>query len=94
MQDSDLWVSPVQGIRRYIETTRRYLSTRSAALGWVSGGIAVESDYTEVTRLGSFQLANSRPLSVPVLEANLSVSMPWFDNCVVSPWLFALVNFV
>jgi hypothetical protein len=44
--DGDVWMSPVRDIRRYIETTRRYLSTRSAAFCWVAGGMALESAFT------------------------------------------------
>ena len=48
VRDGDVWVSPVRDIRRYIETTRRHLSTRAAAFGWVAGGMALESVFIAV----------------------------------------------
>jgi hypothetical protein len=48
VRDRDVWVSPVCDIRRYIETTRRHLSTRAAAFGWVAGGMALESAFIAV----------------------------------------------
>jgi hypothetical protein len=48
VRDGDVWVSPVRDIRRYIETTRRHLSTRAAAFSWVAGGMALESVFIAV----------------------------------------------
>ena len=48
VRDGDVWVSPVRDIRRYIETTRRHLTTRAAAFGWVAGGMALESVFIAV----------------------------------------------
>jgi hypothetical protein len=46
VRDGDEWVSPVRDIRRYIEITRRHLSSRGAAFRWVAGGMALELAFT------------------------------------------------
>jgi hypothetical protein len=42
VRDGEEWVSPVGDMRRYIEVTRRHLHCRSAAFGWVAGGMMLE----------------------------------------------------
>jgi hypothetical protein len=46
VRDGDEWVSPVRDIDRYIEVTRRHLSSRAAAFRWVAGGMTLELAFT------------------------------------------------
>jgi hypothetical protein len=48
LRDGAGWVSPVTDIERFVEVSRRYLLTRSAAFRWVAGGIVAETGFTAI----------------------------------------------
>jgi hypothetical protein len=56
LRDGDRWASPVKDIGRYVEVSRRYLSTRAAAFRWVAGGLVVETTFTVLLCVLAMQL--------------------------------------
>jgi hypothetical protein len=56
LRDGDAWVSPIADTEHYVNVSRRYLTTRSAAFRWVAGGMVVETVFTTALCLTLFQL--------------------------------------
>jgi hypothetical protein len=54
--DGGRWVSPVNDIEHFIEVSRRYLSTRTAAFRWVAGGLVAETGFTTIVCILAMQL--------------------------------------
>jgi hypothetical protein len=48
IRDGEAWLSPTQDFSRYIEQTRRHLTSRAAAFRWVAGGVLLEAVFASV----------------------------------------------
>ncbi len=46
IKDGDAWLSSSQDIKRYIEVTRGFLTSKAAAFRWVAGGVLLECVFT------------------------------------------------
>lgn len=56
LRDEGAWISPITNIERYVDVSRRYLTTRSAAFRYVAGGMVVETVFTAFVCLTALQL--------------------------------------
>ena len=54
--DGERWVSPIKEMEHFIEVSRRYLGTRSAAFRWVVGGLIAETGFTIIACILAVQL--------------------------------------
>src|SRR5262245_57715764 len=84
IRDGDLWLSPVREIERYIEVTKRHLRSRTAAFGWVAGGMTLELAFTAALWAGAMWAGYS---GVAFWAAAISLGMYAINVCLMDlPW--------
>jgi hypothetical protein len=84
LRDGDDWLSPIADIERYVNVSRRYLSSRGAAFRWVAGGMVVETIFTSLSCVTAFLLGWTflafwtavMSLSMYVINVSL-MDVPW-----------------
>jgi hypothetical protein len=84
LRDGDRWISPVKEIEHFVEVSRRYLSTRTAAFRWVAGGLIAETGFTTILSVLAVQFGW---LTVAFWTAVISLAM-YLVNVVLMdiPW--------
>jgi hypothetical protein len=84
LRDGDRWVSPVRDIEHFVEVSRGYLSTRSAAFRWVAGGLVAETGFTTLACLLAVRLGWQ---SVAFWTAVISLAMYLINVLLMDvPW--------
>jgi hypothetical protein len=84
LRDGDRSVSPVKEIEHFVEVSRRYLSTRTAAFRWVAGGLIAETGFTTIVSVLAVQFGW---LTVAFWTAVISLAMYLFNVVLMDiPW--------